>query len=218
AALVELGLTTTDDDDRLLPAVRLRRPEGRSLETAKAFAESAWAPAGAADWRTAWDAEIAAAEPWRTRELVLATVLLLPVWSRLPAKGAQVRRLKAPDGRRWLGRVLDPAQVASLKVALGVSSLAEAWSDGAEVLRETLEDGVQFGLADGLWLRRARVMERWRLEVVGGAGDRAALVALGCFTEIIAYALRVFVPTDRPEVVKAVLGRHPVGQILQPGA
>jgi hypothetical protein len=217
AALVELGLTTTDDDDRLLPAVRLRRPEGRSIETAKAFAESAWGPAEPDLWRAVWEAEIAAADPWRTRELTLATGLLLPVWARLPAKGAQVRRVKAPDGRRWLGRVLDPAQVAALKAALGVTSLAETWSDGSLVLRETLERGVQLGLAGGLWLRRARVMDRWRLEVVGGAADRTALVAIGCFTEIIAYTLRVFAPVDRADVVAAVLGRHAVVQVIDPG-
>lgn len=218
AALVELGLTTTDDRDRLLPAVRLRRPDGRSLETARAFAESAWAPVEAEAWRAAWDAEIAETDPWRTRRLTLATGLLLPVWARLPAKGAQVRRVKAPDGRRWLGRVLEAAQVAALKAALGVTGLAEAWADGATALRETLESGVQLGLAGGLWLRRARVMDRWRLEIVGGAGDRAALVALGAFTEIVAYTLRVFVPVDRPEVAAAVLARHPVVQALEPGA
>jgi len=217
AALVELGLTTTDDDDRLLPAVRLRRPEGKSIETAKAFEESAWARAQPQAWRAAWQAEIDAADPWRTREVTLATGLLLPVWSRLPARGAQVRRVKAPDGRRWLGRVLDPAQAASLKAALGVTSLAEAWADGSTVLRETLTRGVQLGLAGGLWLRRARVMDRWRLEVVGGATDRAALVALGAFTEIIAYTLRVFLPVDRPDVVEAVLARCAVVQAIEPG-
>lgn len=217
AALVELGLTTTDDNDRLLPAVRLRRPDGKSLETAKAFEESAWAPAEPEAWRAAWAAEIAEADPWRTRDLVLATGLLLPVWSRLPARGAQVRRVKAPDGRRWLGRVLDFGQVAALKAALGVTSVAEAWADGALVLREVLERGVQLGLAGGYWLRRARVMDRWRLEVVGGAGDRDALVALGCFTEIIAYTLRVFLPVDRPDVVQAVTARHAVEQTIDPG-
>jgi hypothetical protein len=217
AALVELGLTTTDDNDRLLPAVRLRRPEGKSLETAKAFEESAWAPVDVATWRAVWAAEVAAADPWRTRELTLATGLLLPVWSRLPARGAQVRRVEAPNGRRWLGRVLDKAQVANLKAALGLTSLAEAWADGALVMRETLERGVQLRLTGGLWLRRARVMDRWRLEVVGGAGDRTALVALGCFTEIIAYSLRVFVPVDRPDVAAAVVARHAVQQALDPG-
>ena len=138
------------------------------------------------------------------------------MWARLPAKGAQVRRVKAPDGRRWLGRVLDPSQVAALKGALGVTSLAEAWADGGLELREVLERNVQLGLAGGMWLRRARVMDRWRVEVVGGAGDRAALVALGCFTEIIAYTLRVFVPADRTDVTEAVLRRHAVVQVLAP--
>lgn len=198
--------------------MRLRRPDGKSLETARAFEESAWAAADPVVWRAAWDAEVAAADPWRTRELTLATGLLLPVWARLPAKGAQVRRVKAPDGRRWLGRVLDPAQVAALKAALGLTSLAEAWSDGTLVLSETLERGVQLGLAGGLWLRRAKVMDRWRLEVVGGADDRPALVALGCFTEIIAYTLRVFVAVDRADVVEAVLGRRPVVQVIDAGS
>jgi protein-L-isoaspartate O-methyltransferase len=217
AALAQLGLTTTDDNDRLLPAVRLHRPDGKSLETAKAFAESAWASADRDVWRAAWAAEVAAADPWRTRELTLATGLLLPVWARLPARGAQVRRVKAPDGRRWLGRVLDASQVAALKAALGVTSLAEAWADGALVLREVLEHGVQLGLEGGYWLRRARVMDRWRVEVVGGAGDRATLVALGCFTEIIAYTLRVFVPVDRADVAAAVVARHAVVQVLERG-
>lgn len=126
--------------------------------------------------------------------------------------------MKAPDGRRWLGRVLDKSQVAALKAGLGVTSLAEAWADGALVLREVLERGVQLGLEGGYWLRRARVMDRRRLEVVGGASDRAALVALGCFTEIIAYTLRVFVPTDRADVAAAVTARHPVVQVLETGA
>jgi hypothetical protein len=218
AALVELGLTTTGDDDRLAPAVRLLRPEKRSLVPLKAFEESAWSPVDLQAWRAAWGAEIGEADPRRTRELTLATGLLLPVWAQLPAKGAQVRRVKAPDGRRWLGRVLDPAQVSKLKVALGLTDLAQAWSDGRAATRELLERGVQLGLAGGLWLRRARVMDRWRLEVVGGAGERAALVALGCFTEIIAYTPRVFAPVDRPDVVEAVLQRHPVAQVLEPGA
>ncbi len=217
AALVELGLTTTDDNDRLLPAVRLRRPEGKSLETAKAFEESAWAPATREVWRAAWSAEIAEADPWRTREVTLATGLLLPVWSRLPGRGAQVRRVKAPDGRRWLGRVLDAGQVAALKAALGLTSLAQAWADGTLVLREVLDRGVQLGLEGGFWLRRARVMDRRRVEIVGGAADRDALVALGCFTEIIAYTLRVFVPVDQPDVAAAVLARHAVVQAMEPG-
>jgi hypothetical protein len=41
AALVVQGLTTTNDDDRLIPAVRLVRPEKHSIASLKGFEESA---------------------------------------------------------------------------------------------------------------------------------------------------------------------------------
>jgi hypothetical protein len=215
AALVELGLTTTTDDDRMVPAVRLVRPEKRNLEPLKRWEESAWTVVDMEAFRAAWAAELAEADPWRTRELTLATGLLLPIWSHLPARGAQVRRVKAPDGRRWLGRVLDAVQTSKLKVALGLTEAADAFArDPAATAAEVLDGGAQLQLAGGLWLRRARVMDRRRLEVVGGAAHREALKALGCFDEIIAYAPRVFVPVDRPEVLAAVLRRHPVQQAL----
>ena len=47
--------------------------------------------------------------------------------------------------------------------------------------------------------------------------QRTSFVALGCFVEIIAYTPRVFVPTDRPEVLSAILERWPA-QTLLPAA
>ena len=217
AALVVQGLTTTNDDDRLVPAVRLVRPEKRSIAPRKSYDESAWEEVAETAWRAAWEAELAEADPWITRELVLVSGLLLPIWSSLPDKGASVRRLKAPDGRRWLGRVLDPAQVGPLKVALGLSDTAELVGDGASAARMVLQNGASLALATGLWIRRARVMDRLRIEVVGAAAQRSTFAALGCFVEIIAYTPRIFVPTDRPDVLGAILGKWPV-QTLLPAA
>ena len=45
---------------------------------------------------------------------------------------------------------------------------------------------------------------------------RSALTADGCFVEIIAYTPRVFVPLEPPAVLAAVLGRHPVQQVISP--
>jgi protein-L-isoaspartate O-methyltransferase len=214
AAIAELGLTTATEEDRLVPAVRLVRPDARQTMPEKAFDESAWKPAQPVDWRRIWDEEVAATDPWRTRELTLATGLLLPIWGRLPARGCSVRRVRAPDGRRWLGRVLDEVQVWSLKANLGLTDVGEAWADGGMTAATILDRNVQLSLSDGLWLKRSRVMDRWRIEVVGGRTDRDALVALGCFVEIIAFTPRVFVPVDRPEVLEAVLRRHPVQTVL----
>lgn len=215
AALVQHGLTLLGEDDRLAPAVRLVRPERSTLVAEAAFAESAWARAATGAWREAWQAELEATDPWRTRELVLVTGLLLPIWGRLPARGAQVRRIKAPDGRRWLGRVLDPTQALQLKASLGLTDAAAAFAaDPATTAAEVVERGVELSLAGSLWLRRARVMDRWRLELVGAGAQRAALQGLGCFVEIIAYTPRVFVPLEPPAVLAAVLGRHPVQQVI----
>jgi hypothetical protein len=218
AALVVQGLTTTNDDDRLIPAVRMIRPEKRSIASLKGYEESAWEDAGEAAWRAAWDQEIAEADPWISRELVLVSGLLLPIWSSLPDKGAAVRRLKAPDGRRWLGRLLDPAQVPQLKIALGISDVATAVGDGGSAGGMILQEGASLALAGGLWLRRSKVMDRQRIEVVGAASQRAAFTALGCFVEIIAYTPRVFVPTDQPQVLTAILAKWPVQSILPKAA
>ncbi|MBO9547125.1 bifunctional class I SAM-dependent methyltransferase/DEAD/DEAH box helicase [Caulobacter sp.] len=218
AALAVQGLTTTDDDDRLTPAVRLVRPEKRTTTPLKVFEESAWESVDEATWRAAWRAELATADPFITREIVLVTGLLLPVWSSLPSRQASVRRIKAPDGRRWLGRVLDPLQVPPLKLALGLGDAAQTLGEPRFVLRSVLQEGAALALAGGLWLRRARVMDRWRLEVVGAAAQRQVFVNLGCFVEIIAYTPRVFVPVDKPEVLGAVLGRWPVQSLLPAAA
>ncbi|MDI1280041.1 bifunctional class I SAM-dependent methyltransferase/DEAD/DEAH box helicase [Brevundimonas sp.] len=218
AAIAELGLTTATDEDRLVAAVRLIRPDGRQTLSEKTFEESAWKPAVIDEWRRVWDEEVAGTDPWLRRELTLATGLLLPIWGRLPARGCSVRRVRAPDGRRWLGRVLDETQARALKASLGLGDIGDAWADGARTAASLLDSRVQLCLDGGLWLKRARVMDRWRIEVVGGRTDRDALVALGCFVEIIAFTPRVFIPVDRPRVLEAVLRRHPVQSVLDGAA
>ena len=61
-------------------------------------------------------------------------------------------------------------------------------------------------------------MDRYRLEIVGAASQRAAFTALGCFVEIIAYAPRVFVPTESREVLTAILAKWPAQTILPAAA
>ena len=193
--------------------MRITRPDGSRVIARAQYEESAWECVNLDAWRAAWDQDVAATDPWRSRELILVTGLLLPVWKHLPTKRAFVRRLKAPDGRRWLGRVLDPGDAAQLKVALGLSDVAAALGDPGDAARMILTEGMSVALAGGYWLRRAKVMDRWRIEVVNAVRDRQTFVLLGCFVEIIAYQPRVFVPVDQPSVLAAVLARHPVGRI-----
>jgi hypothetical protein len=57
-------------------------------------------------------------------------------------------------------------------------------------------------------------MDRHRIEIVGAASQRATFAALGCFTEIINYTPRVFVPTGQPHVLKAVMAKFPPQSVL----
>jgi hypothetical protein len=59
AAIAELGLTTSTDENRLITAVRLVRPDDRQTMAEKTFEESAWKPAERSAWRRVWDEEVA---------------------------------------------------------------------------------------------------------------------------------------------------------------
>ena len=217
AAIVVRGLTTTDDADRLVRAVRLIRPQQESVSPELVHGESAWNIADPAIWRAAWDAEVLTADPFHTREIHLVTGLLLPVWSALPAKGAQVRRVKAPDGRRWLGRVLQAADVAKLKTSLGLTDTATAVAGDGTAEAMILKEGASIAIAGGFWLRRARVMDAWRIEVVGAHAHRTAFQAIGCNVEIINYQPRLFCPVGG-EILARVLAKWPAMTVLAKAA
>ncbi|CAM5768279.1 hypothetical protein LMIY3S_02446 [Labrys miyagiensis] len=71
-------------------------------------------------------------------------------------------------------------------------------------------------LAEGLQLRRVRVMGANRIELSGFDDTmRDRLKAYGLFHEIISWKLRMFVPTDASgvETLNRVLDRYPVERV-----
>ncbi len=71
-------------------------------------------------------------------------------------------------------------------------------------------------LAEGLQLRRVRVMGANRIELSGFTDTmRDRLTAYGLFHEIISWKLRMFVPTDASGigVLAKVLEHYPVARI-----
>ena len=144
----------------------------------------------------------------------VVTGLLLPIWKRLPGEGCRVYRLQTDDGERVIGRLVSLAWVAqSVASDAPVLSAADAWSalqDGRTVLE----------LDGGLQLRRARIMSALRIELAGftdGMVDR--LKAIGLTSEIIAWKLRLFVPTGAggPDILAALMERHPLVRIADRG-
>ena len=73
-------------------------------------------------------------------------------------------------------------------------------------------------LAEGLQLRRVRVMGANRIELSGFTDAmRDRLRAYGLFSEIISWKLRFFVPADAagPSVLAKVLDTYPVARISE---
>ncbi|MNT99299.1 hypothetical protein D3C72_2421150 [compost metagenome] len=73
-------------------------------------------------------------------------------------------------------------------------------------------------LAEGLQLRRVRVMDAWRIELTGFTDTmRERLTAYGLYHEIISWKLRMFVATDVAgiPVLDRVLGRWPVERVSE---
>ena len=81
-----------------------------------------------------------------------------------------------------------------------------------EVCAAVMEAKTTLNLLGGYQLRRSLVMGQPRLELIGASGAALPMLkAMGCFTEVIQWKTRLFIPTDGTDVLARVLAEHPVG-------
>ena len=192
-----------------LPIARyeLVRPLKREHLPCDRLHETSWEPVSAEAFAEAWRAEVHEAEATLHREtLQLATGLLLPVWDKLPEDHVQVIRIAADDGRSLLGREIPVASLPELGAKLGLDVSVDIQPD--ELAATVLRTGKPLPLrsVEELILKRSLVNGSQRLELAGYAPARLAWYkAQGCFTEIIRYQTRLFVPVDGAAEVLATL-------------
>jgi hypothetical protein len=192
------------DDGTVERRVRLVRPLERPSLAVDALAATAWQQTDAETFALAWEAELAQLPEFRESTLHVVTGLLLPIWRQLPNDGGRVYRLQTDDGERVIGRQVSPAWVAAACATgpdLSPEDAFAALMGGRTILH----------LADGMELRRVKVMNVHRIELTGFTGAmRERLTAYGLFHEIIAWKLRLFVPTDAhgPEVLAKLMERY----------
>lgn len=198
------------DDGEIERRVALLRPMEQHYATFKTMAESHWHEADRAAFAKAWNAELSEIPAFSESTIHIVAGLLLPIWKRLPNESTRVYRLQTDDGERIIGRRVSPAWVAGA-VATGTTTLS------AEDAFNALMDGrTILDLAEGLQLRRVRVMGANRIELSGFTDAmRERLTAYGLFHEIISWKLRMFVPTDGTggTILAKLLQRFPVERI-----
>ncbi|KKC24072.1 strawberry notch-like NTP hydrolase domain-containing protein [Sphingomonas sp. SRS2] len=204
AAICSPAHSHTDDDGRMIRRFELIRPTRTDRLREDLFAETLWEEATPSEFAALWDAEV---EEMRTRTrtetIYLVVGLLLPVWGKLPDEHVQVWRLTTDDGQSLLGRLVPAAAIPRIAAAFGIANnLAIAPGDAVAHVLATGE--VQ--AIGGYRLKRSLVGGEQRLELLDWLPARLdALKALGCFTEIIAYKTRAFVPVARAAEIVARL-------------
>jgi hypothetical protein len=200
------------DDGEIERRVRLIRPMESHSIALNRMEETQWAEADRARFVAAWQTELAEVPEFTDSTIHIVAGLLLPIWKRLPNESTRVYRLQADAGERIIGRRVSPAWVATTLAADAPTLTPEdafaALIDGRTVL----------DLAEGLRLRRARVMGTNRIELSGFTDAmRNRLRAYGLFHEIISWKLRMFVPTDASGVgiLAKLLERYPVERVSE---
>ncbi|MCA0424685.1 MAG: strawberry notch family protein [Proteobacteria bacterium] len=200
------------DDGEIERRVRLIRPTESQNIAVRQMGGTQWVETDRPTFVAAWNAEVAEVPEFTDSTLHVVSGLLLPVWKRLPQDETRVYRLQTDDGERIIGRRVSPAWAATA-TGSGVPNLSTDQAYAALTLGKTILD-----LAEGLQLRRSRVMGVNRIELTGFTeGMRDRLRAYGLFSEIISWKLRFFVPISAqgPEILAKLLNLWPISRISE---
>ncbi|MGF7006963.1 strawberry notch-like NTP hydrolase domain-containing protein [Aminobacter sp. BE322] len=198
------------DDGEIERRVRLIRPMEAHNIPVRMMGETHWVEADRDAFASAWQAEVAEVPEFADSTLHMVTGLLLPIWKRLPNESTRVYRLQTDAGERIIGRKVSPAWAANATA----TGIAKVTPDDAFVA--LMEGRTILDLAEGLQLRRVRVMGANRIELSGFTDTmRQRLTAYGLFHEIISWKLRMFVPVDAngPAILGKLFERWPVERI-----
>ncbi len=207
AALQVPARSLLADDGSRIVRHELVRPLKRSHLTADQLAESSWELVDEPTFRTAWQAEVDEALSSLKRErLHLATGLLLPVWDKLPADHVRVSRISDRDGRSLLGREVPLHAVGEICSALGLDARPDIAPESLVAAVLASGRAMPVRARETLMLKRSLVNSAQRLELTGWSAARLDWYkAQGCFTEIIRFQTRLFVPIERAAEILAKL-------------
>jgi hypothetical protein len=113
--------------------------------------------------------------------------------------------MSGSGGEALLGRIVMPSAVEELETAFGLAATVRL-TPAELVAAARSDDGVPLPGHEGVRLVSVYVNNSRRLELRSAQPlDRECLKARGCFTEVIAYTTRIFVPVDRAEEVLAAI-------------
>ena len=199
-----------NDDGGIIERVRLYRPMAREAMTLLDMSGTHWKPVTDETFEAAWNAEIATIPEFSTSRITIVSGLLLPIWDRLPEENMRVYRLQTDEGERIIGRLVTVDQLSTVYAKLGLDCTVTLTAEEAHTA--VMDRAKTITVGHQLTLRRSRVMDAARMEVLGFQPETLkVLKSLGCKTEIISWKTRAFVPLMDLTVLTALLDQfqHP---------
>jgi len=187
-----------------IPRVEMMRPTRNEYMREDDLYESSWEEVDRENFSITWAAEVETTSQIVDSETIrLATGLLLPIWSALPSDHLAVNRIVDGEGQSWLGRLVFDDHVPQLFTKLGIDH-ADALPADAVVKAVAAGRSIDISRPFPLTIKRSIVNGSARVELVGCPVDRLPwLKSIGCFTEVIQYRTRVFVPMASVEAILA---------------
>ncbi|MEH1899407.1 MAG: strawberry notch family protein [Nostoc sp.] len=193
-----------DSEGGVVPRVLLIRPQKETRLPVQDLESSTWRQVSADTFAAAWSIEVDALPKFTTDYLHLVTGILLPIWKILPQQNSRVFRLQTSDGQKILGRVVKAHDIQTVREQLGLRN--QVFSP-EELVKLVLNERYTQQLPGGITLRRSFVANEPRIELVNAISLAERLLAVGCFTEIINWQKRLFIPVSdkAPAILAAVI-------------
>ncbi|WP_138506079.1 strawberry notch family protein [Nostoc sp. PA-18-2419] len=193
-----------DSEGGVVPRVLLIRPQKETRVPVQDLESSTWQQVSINAFAAAWSKEVDALPKFTTDFLHLVTGILLPIWKILPQQNSRVFRLQTSDGQKILGRVVNAHDIQTVREQLG---LRNQLLSPEELVKLVLNERYTQQLPGGVTLRRSFIANEARIELVNAISLAERLLAAGCFTEIINWQKRVFIPVSdkAPAILAAVI-------------
>ena len=199
-----------DEDGAPILRIELKRPMTSELLEMSEFLKSNWEECSDSQFETLWQEEVGSIPEFSTSRITLISGLLLPIWDRLPTDNMKIYRLETQAGERAIGRLVTQQQLISVYQKLGLDCDIKLSSQ--EAFKAVMHQRNSLRLLSGCSLRRSLVIGQARLELVGiNPTSLSDLNVMGCFTEMIQWKTRVFIPVNDMKVLDCILEVDPIG-------
>ncbi|MDZ8263616.1 strawberry notch C-terminal domain-containing protein [Nostoc sp. ChiQUE01b] len=182
-----------DSEGGVVPRVLLVRPQKETRVPVDKLESSTWKQVSTEAFVAAWSKEVSQLPKFTTDYIHLVTGILLPIWKTLPIQNSRVFRLQLSNGEKVLGRVISAENIRAVAEQLG---LKNKLLSPEELVSLVLNERYSEQLPGGVTLRCSTIANERRIELVNALSLADSLVAVGCFTEVIQWRKRVFIPAN----------------------